>query len=225
MGQVFQGGLVEGEAVLVRGKSADVNLLMGLSFLASGLTAEPSREVLMISLKQDHSGILRMLERYEQVAGSMLVKSGQRPALNPRVRLLHTPPDYFSASSFYDWVSRALHDSRAGFARVAFNSIDQLGSNSPLFSREPLFVPGLIELFRSKGITPLFLAAGNVDEQVESSFDRFITATPETESREPDVPGGRGAEPSLAPRRNQLWVLETADGGKAWITLKAGSEG
>jgi KaiC/GvpD/RAD55 family RecA-like ATPase len=161
---ILRGDLIRGDAILVMGEPATHKLPLGLSFLAAGLndpmTAEKRDEnLLLISLREDEATIRLAADNYPQFRRltEALHSEGERP----RMRVMHFPPDYFSAERCLFWVERTLGNmKRRGerVSRVLFNSLSQLRYSSPMFSREPLFVAALIELFKKEGITSLFIS-------------------------------------------------------------------
>jgi hypothetical protein len=102
---------------------------------------------------------------------------GRPGALNPQLRVLHFPPDYFSPERFVHWLRSVFseYDSTGGSlrpARILFSSTNQLLHNSPMFSVEPLFVDALLELFKRKQVTSLFLdSAAESGQEISTAFD------------------------------------------------------
>jgi KaiC/GvpD/RAD55 family RecA-like ATPase/transcriptional regulator with XRE-family HTH domain len=161
---VLQGNVVEGDSILLHGPSTTYKLLVGLSFIASGLRHEPDSDVLLISLRQDLSGMLRVISAHPQIAEQMLKPQALPVKLDHRVRFLHSPPDYFSAARFLEWTRDVFRSVPVGrrISRVLVHTVDQFMLNSPLISDEPLFFGSLIEYFKANTSSSLFVMSGNV---------------------------------------------------------------
>jgi len=172
--QVLAGDLSSGDCLLLKGPPATHKTLLGLSFLSSGLTSEPDKDILLVSLRQGPSSLLRVLSAHEQFQNML---TGGREAINDRVRVLHRPPDYFSAARFFQWIREVFKSSRRGISRVLFLTLDQLRYSSPLIDEEPLLIPALIEFFRAKGATSFFVAAGDDSaraDPIQAIFDTVL---------------------------------------------------
>ncbi len=172
--RVLLGDIVKGDCVLLKGPAATHKFLIGLSFLASGLLNEPDQSVLLISLHQDRAAVIRALTAHGQFAVHMLKPEGGHVALSDRVRLLHRPPDYFSASRFYEWTRDVFRSTPSpGISRVLFHTVDQVNQSSPLIEEEPLFLASLIEYFKAHGATSLFVASSGDQTTAAALPDLF----------------------------------------------------
>jgi KaiC/GvpD/RAD55 family RecA-like ATPase/transcriptional regulator with XRE-family HTH domain len=175
--------LSRGATILLNGPPHTHRFLLGLSFLAAGLRERPASHAILVSLREDPAAILRIVAHHPQLAG--LLDPDRPGALNPRLRVLHFPPDYFSAERFLDWLRRVFREyreRRTEVGRILFSSLSQLLHNSPMFGVEPLFVDGLLELFKRKEVTSLFLDSQN-QRDIANAFDLILFSGCE--------PGGR----------------------------------
>jgi KaiC/GvpD/RAD55 family RecA-like ATPase len=163
--------LSRGATILLNGPPHTHRFLLGLSFLAAGLRERPASHAILVSLREDPAAIYRIIAHHPQLEGLL---DPERPgALNPRLRILHFPPDYFSAERFLDWLRRVFREyqeSQTEVGRILFSSLSQLLHNSPMFDVEPLFVDALLELFKRKEVTSLFLDSQN-QRDIAHAFD------------------------------------------------------
>jgi hypothetical protein len=147
------------------------------------LRDRPASHAILVSLREDPAAIHRIIAHHPQLEGLL---DPERPgALNPRLRVLHFPPDYFSAERFLDWLRRVLREyreSRTEVGRILFSSLSQLLHNSPMFDVEPLFVDGLLELFKRKEVTSLFLDSQN-QRDIGNAFDVIFFSDRESGGR------------------------------------------
>ena len=162
---------MRGSSILLSGPPATHKLPLGLSLIASEL--EHCREdqgVLVISLREDAPTIGRVIRNYPQL-GPMWGSDG---GLDPRVRVVHRPPDYYTAERFVDWVRDTIRG--RSITTVLFNSLSQLEYNSPMFSDEALFIAVLIEVFKKEEITSLFIdvADNEAGGSVGNIFDTIL---------------------------------------------------
>lgn len=175
--------LSRGATILLNGPPHTHRFLLGLSFLAAGLRDRPASHAILVSLREDPAAIHRIIAHHPQLEGLL---DPERPgALNPRLRVLHFPPDYFSAERFLDWLRRVLREyreSRTEVGRILFSSLSQLLHNSPMFDVEPLFVDGLLELFKRKEVTSLFLDSQN-QRDIGNAFDVIFFSDRESGGR------------------------------------------
>jgi KaiC/GvpD/RAD55 family RecA-like ATPase/transcriptional regulator with XRE-family HTH domain len=163
---IFKGDLFRGDSILVMGEPATHKLPLGLSFLAAGLSTYPAdhtpgENLLLISLREDEAGVRQIADNYPQLRGLSEALDGADQG--PRLKVMHFPPDYFSAERCLHWVERTLREMKSrgeSVSRVLFNSLGQLRHSSPMFSKEPLLVAALIELFKKDSITSMFISVG-----------------------------------------------------------------
>ena len=192
--RMLLGDIVKGDCLLLKGPTATHKFLTGLSFLSSGLIYEPDQSVLLISLHQDQAAVIRAIMAHEQFAVHMLKDLGKQPALNPRVRFLYRPPDYFSASRFYEWTRDLFRNATPpGISRVLFHTVDQVKQSSPLIEHEPLFFAALIEYFKAHGSTSLFVASEGSDATTElpDLFDGVLYTDKDPATGEVGITVGR----------------------------------
>jgi KaiC/GvpD/RAD55 family RecA-like ATPase len=171
---IFHQDLAHGATILLNGPPHTHRFLLGLSFLAAGMRERPASHAILVSLREDPAAIHRIVANHPQLEG--LLDPANRGALNPRLRVLHFPPDYFSAERFLDWLRRVFREyrqSQTEVGRILFSSLSQLLHNSPMFAVEPLFVDALLELFKRKGVTSLFLDAQN-QRDITNAFDVIL---------------------------------------------------
>ena len=120
--------------------------------------------------------IHRIIQNYRQL--DPLLDPTDRDALNPRLRVLHFAPDYFSAERFLHWLQRSFReyqDSNIAVSRILFSSINQLLHNSPMFPLEKLFIDALLELFKRKEVTSLFLGSESAQNaEIANAFDVIL---------------------------------------------------
>ncbi len=76
------------------------------------------------------------------------------------LKILYWRPGYITPEYFVDRLFQELNVDAAGksrFERVIFDDISQLGQRFPLLAKSPIFLPTLIDSFKSAGITSAFL--------------------------------------------------------------------
>ena len=219
--RVLLGDIVKGDCVLLKGPTATHKFLVGLSFLSSGLIYEPEQSVLLISLHQDRAAVTRALMAHEQFAVHMLKNGGRRPVLSERVRFLHRPPDYFSASRFYEWTRDLFRSTPPpGVSRVLFHTVDQVRQSSPLIKEEPLFFAALIEYFKSHRSTSLFVAsqAGDATStELPDLFDAVLCTDKDPTTSEVGLTVGRTGPCNASRDSFRL----THEGGRVHLELTA----
>jgi hypothetical protein len=219
--QVLQKDVTRGSALLLSGRPATHKFALGLTFLASGLVV-PNTQALLISLQEDESTIIDIIETYPQLGG--LLRRKQR-LLNPRLRVLHRPPDYVTAERFIDWLRQHLTDMKRrpmAACRVLFHSLDYLRYNSPLFEEEPLFLAAVLELFRKERITALFVDVQQQPEhEIPKGFDTAIVTDhgpPSSPTRDPDsVRLQVGSTPRCDADRDERWLHRRREGHKGYL--------
>jgi KaiC/GvpD/RAD55 family RecA-like ATPase len=173
---ILRGDLARGDAVQLLGPPATHKFPIGLSFLASGLRADPASCALLISLREDEASVLRTVRNYYQFE-TLTEHQGDTAVLSPRLRVLHFPPDYFTAERFLHWVDQTLRGLKqeGRIARVLFSTLSQLQYNSPMFEKEKLFIAALIELFKKEEVTSLFLGVGGgPGQEIANIFDTIL---------------------------------------------------
>jgi KaiC/GvpD/RAD55 family RecA-like ATPase/transcriptional regulator with XRE-family HTH domain len=161
--------LQRGEPILLCGPRSTLKLPLALGFLLSEGQGADSGSTLLVSLRDDEASILHSTEWFPELHS--LLNDRQRSGW---FSVAHFPPDYVTAERFIHWVQRRLRQAKVSgrpVTRVVFSNLGQLDSNSPALKEEPLFIPALIELFRRKRISSLFLADG----ASKSSRDWFAT--------------------------------------------------
>ncbi|MCX6620026.1 MAG: hypothetical protein NTY38_02895, partial [Acidobacteria bacterium] len=220
--RVLQGDIVKGSTVLLTGPPATHKLAIGLSFLSSGLESRPDSQALLVSLREDEPAIERIIRTYPQFHA--LVNGDEQAGLNPKLKVLHFPPDYFSAERFLHWMQRALREERetkGPVSRVLFSNLNQLLHNSPMFAKEELFVDALLELFRRNEITSLFIGVGGgLEKEVQYAFDTIIFTDRE------ELPDGErvslrvGHSGPCNADRSAREVVRTTRGGLGWLSLQ-----
>jgi len=173
---VLGGDLARGSAILLSGPPHTHRFLLGLSFLASGLKANRDEHVILVSLREDPPAIYRIIASYPQLHD--LLDPDRPDELNQRFRVLHIPPDYFAPERFIHWLQSVFAEYREPsprVGRVLFSSINQLLHNSPIAGVEQLFAAALLELFKRKRVTSLFLASeAERTAEISSAFDVII---------------------------------------------------
>jgi len=158
--EALRNDLVRGATMLLTGPPHTHRFLIGLSFLAAGLRQTPESHAILVTLREDPESVYRIIANYPQLAD--LLDPSRPGALNPRLRMLHFPPDYFSAERFLHWLQDVFREYRQQndeVGRILFSSIGQLLHNSPMFPLEKLFIDALLELFKRKRVTSLFLGS------------------------------------------------------------------
>lgn len=167
---------VEGTSALLSGPPHTHRLLMGLSFLAAGLQASGEERAVLLSLREDPSEIARIIRGHHQLHGLLDPHDNNR--LNERFDVRYFPPDYFPPDRFIHWLRDMFRDYEANgkrISRVLVNSLTQLSHNSPVVEHEPLFIDALIELFKRKGTTSLFLTSqGDPYEKILNIFEVIL---------------------------------------------------
>jgi KaiC/GvpD/RAD55 family RecA-like ATPase/transcriptional regulator with XRE-family HTH domain len=175
--RILKGDMVRGSANLLTGPPASHKFPLGLSFLASGLESRRDKDVLLISLREDETSILRIAQTYPQFK-ALLERPKSSKRLSSRLRVLHFPPDYYTAERFIDSVRAVLREYKVKerqFSRVFFSNLSQLRYNSPMFGEEGLFIAALSELFRKEQITSLFIdVGGSMGTEIQDIFDTII---------------------------------------------------
>ena len=216
--QVLQNDVARGSPLLLSGRPATHKFALGLTFLASGLAA-PNTQALLISLQEDEATSIDIIETYPQLHG--LLRCKQR-LFNPRLRVLHRPPDYFTAERFIDWIRQNLTDMKRrpmAACRVLLHSLDSLRYNSPLFKEEPLFLAAVLELFRKERMTALFIDVQQQPEhELPQGFDTAIITdygpTPGP-LHDPDTVRLRvGSTPQCNAYRDERWIHRRREGLK-----------
>jgi KaiC/GvpD/RAD55 family RecA-like ATPase/transcriptional regulator with XRE-family HTH domain len=152
--------IVRGATMLLTGPPGTHRFLIGLGFLAAGLLQRPASHAILVTLREDPEAVYRIIANHPQLAG--LLDPSRPGMLNPRLRVLHFPPDYFSAERFLHWLQKVFREyEKQGVeaGRILFSSIGQLLHNSPMFPLEKLFIDALLELFKRKRVTSLFLGS------------------------------------------------------------------
>jgi hypothetical protein len=184
--KVLHGDIVRGSTILLAGPPATHKIPLGLSFLASGLQTHPEAKALLISLREDEAAMLRIIQTYPQFYS--LLTPTQR-LLSPRLKLLHYPPDYYTAERFLYWIRQHLEEFRQPSAvpcRVLFSNLNQLRNNSPMVQEETLLIAALIELFKKKHMTALFIGVGGDEKAGFGDTVDTILFTAQDATRGPD---------------------------------------
>ena len=185
---ILRGDLCKGSANLLSGPPGSHKFPIGLSFLASGLTARPDTVVLLISLREDEAAILKIVSTYPQL-NILLDREKESVSLGSKLEVMYFPPDYYTGERLIFWIKehlKGLKKKGKTVSRVLFNNLAQLSYNSPLYnSPMPKFPDGgnlltithaaLIELFRKEEITSLFIDVGrNKEAEVQNIFDAIL---------------------------------------------------
>jgi len=220
---ILREDIATGDSILLYGPPATHKFPVGLSFLVSGLSEYPSDYVLLISLREDEPSILRIIERYPQFKNLLQRHNGtMRP--NPRFKILHVPPDYFSAERFIHWVRETFREQKkAGGAvrRVLFSTLSQLQYNSPMFGEEPLFIASLIELFKKEAVTSLFLGVGdNRNAEVGNIFDTILATTKQDNAGQEEIFLSVSHSGPCNALRSPNRLERTTRDGLGWLELR-----
>jgi hypothetical protein len=226
MSSVLAGDAIKGSAMLISGPPATHKLPLGLSFLAAGI-AEDKRQsqdanYLLISLREDPASLSRIIGVYPQLH-PLLDRREEPITLNPCVKVVYVPPDYFTADRFLDWMRNELSrlaQKGKPISRLLFSSLNQLLHNSPMCRKEPLLIPALIELFKKQGVTSLFLAVGNENNsEIQDIFDTIIFTQRNRETERDTVRLMVGHSGPCNADRGSYTLQRVAKEGSARLTL------
>jgi KaiC/GvpD/RAD55 family RecA-like ATPase/transcriptional regulator with XRE-family HTH domain len=179
IGEKLSGDFIEGASALLSGPPHTHKLLLGLSFLASEIRSGAENRVVLISLREDAAEIVRIIRSHPQL--HPLLDPREPDGLNPRFEVRYFPPDYFQPNRFVHWMQELFRDYEARqddgqhrISRIVVNTLAQLLHNSPMVDQEALFVDALIELFKRKRATSLFLSSGDDPQQAMYIFEVLL---------------------------------------------------
>jgi KaiC/GvpD/RAD55 family RecA-like ATPase len=142
-----EGGVARESTTLIIGERGTKKTMLGFHFLATGV--RNGEKGLLISLKDDNSAIRAMASEYSVPS-----------CYFSEVQVEPIRPSYIAPGHFLDQINTWLEVSeRAGekVKRVLFDNFAQIRVRFPLLNAEPMFIPTLIDLFKNKGITTLFI--------------------------------------------------------------------
>jgi KaiC/GvpD/RAD55 family RecA-like ATPase len=222
---ILKGDLVRGSTVLLSGPPKTHRLLLGLSFLAAELEERPDSHTVIVSLREDPASLYRIISNHPQLRA--LLEAGKREELSSRLKVLHVPPDYFSAERFIHWLRNLLREfeqRNEEVGRILFSSVHQLLHNSPMLKKEKLFLDGLLEFCKRKHITSMFLSSESEREkEIRNAFDVLLFTGKRVEDGEERVTFQVGhSGPCNADHRIHYLDRVVHDGG-AWLLLHESS--
>lgn len=146
-----KGGVVEESMTLVVGERGTKKTVIGLHFLAAGIGEK--EKCLLVSLKDDEAAIRAVAGGYKTLRHHFCEK-------NEYLEIKHIRPSYLTPGNFLDQINSWLEASeREGkkTGRVVFDNFAQIRIRFPLLDAERMFIPTLVDLFKTKGITSLFI--------------------------------------------------------------------
>lgn len=158
------GGVARNSTSLLIGERGTKKLPMALHFLASGI--RNTEKCLLISLKDDATAISEVAQGYDKLSPCISEE-------NEHLQIEHIRPSYLTPGRFLDKVSTWIRDSRDRgneIRRIVFDNFAQIRLRFPLLDAEPMFIPALIDLFKTEGCSSLFI---DIVEEPEKSLWEF----------------------------------------------------
>jgi KaiC/GvpD/RAD55 family RecA-like ATPase len=94
------------------------------------------------------------------------------------LEITYYPPGYITPEEFFHRLLLSIkrlktdekigNDRKQGQVSLLFNSLDQLSSRFPLCAKEPIFIPGIIQMLTAEDVSSFFVTAR--DEQSKGSY-------------------------------------------------------
>jgi DNA polymerase III delta prime subunit len=123
-------------------------------------------KALIVSLRDDEGTTRRtmtkILDRWREFDSHVpTVETLEEKGL---VEIIYFPPGYITPEEFYHRLLLSLNrlkhgdDSSPGIS-LLFNSLDKLATRFPMCAKEPIFIPGIIQMLAGEKVTSIFVAA------------------------------------------------------------------
>ncbi|HWB07539.1 MAG TPA: hypothetical protein VG796_31235 [Verrucomicrobiales bacterium] len=141
------------------------------------LTSQKNSSALIVSLRDDEgmtratmtsilAGFLqqRNLKLTSQRAfNKASVEMQKLERVEGRLDLSFFPPGYITPEEFFHRLSLAIKRLRSGnpdrSITLVFNSVEQLSYRFPLCTKEPIFIPSIVQMLSAEGVSSFFIAA------------------------------------------------------------------
>ncbi len=131
--------------------------------------SDPVEKALIVSLRDDEGmtrqTLTKILEMWANQSPAILVPTLAQLEKSGKLEITFFPPGYITPEEFFHRlllsINRLKHTSKAKHASVTllFNSLDQLSSRFPLCAKEPIFIPGILQMLAGEGVSSFFVAA------------------------------------------------------------------
>ena len=141
-------------------------------------TPDPSQKALVVSLRDDEGltkeTMQKILERAGVSGAQKRLAELQQEGL---LEITYYPPGYITPEEFFHRlllsIKRLKRTSASTTARrpqvsLLFNSLEQLQSRFPLCAKEPIFVPGIIQMLTAEEVSSFFVTA--VDDKSKETY-------------------------------------------------------
>jgi KaiC/GvpD/RAD55 family RecA-like ATPase len=137
-----------------------------------------SQKALVVSLRDDEGLTKETMQGILERSGVSNAKE-QLAALQKKglLEITYFPPGYITPEEFFHRLLLSIKRLKKGDASggkrkphvsLLFNSLEQLSSRFPLCAKEPIFVPGIIQMLTAEDVSSFFVTA--VDNQSKETY-------------------------------------------------------
>jgi KaiC/GvpD/RAD55 family RecA-like ATPase len=138
--------------------------------------ADQIQKALIVSLRDDEGLTKETMEKILRRSGVSNPKAALAELENKGLlEITYYPPGYITPEEFFHRLLLSIkrlkgpeQNSQKTHVSLLFNSLEQLGSRFPLCAKEPIFVPGVIQMLTAEQVSSFFVTA--VDEQTTETY-------------------------------------------------------